>query len=163
MPSPTFKVLAKQDFSAVSSVSFDNVFNSTMKEYKIVVNSSSSEATDIGYRLRVAGVDNSSAVYNSQYSQFASTSRVAATDQLTYNFMGRNDTDVKNITVFEILNPFQTEYTTSFVMNSAQSVGNIYNSNAGQGVDVNTSYDGITIRTVSGTFTGTATIYGWVF
>ena len=163
MPNPTFKVLAKQDFSAVSSVSFDNVFNSTMKEYKIVVNSSSSVDGNIGYRLRFAGVDNSSAVYNSQYSQFSSTSRVAATDQTTYNFMGINNTDVKNIIVFEILNPFQTEYTTSFTLASVASVGNIYNATAGQGIDVNTSYDGITIRTVSGTFTGTATIYGWVF
>jgi hypothetical protein len=100
MPNPTFKVLAKQDFSAVSSVSFDNVFNSTMKEYKIVVNSSSSVDTDIGYRLRVAGVDNSSAVYNSQYSQFGGTGRVAATDQATFNFMGKNNTNVKNTIVF---------------------------------------------------------------
>lgn len=163
MPNPTFKVLAKQDFSAVSSVSFDSVFNSTMKEYKIVVNSLSSVGTDIGYRLRVAGVDNSSAVYNSQYSQFSGTGRVAATDQTTYNLMGKNNTDVKNAIVFEILNPFQTEYTTSFALLTSDSVGNIYNANAGQGIDVNTSYDGITIRTVSGTFTGTATIYGWVF
>jgi hypothetical protein len=163
MPNPTFKVLAKQDYSAVSSVSFDNVFNSTMKEYKIVVNSLGTIASDISYRLRVGGVDNSSSVYNSQYSQFDSTSRAAATDQATFNFMGRSNTDVKNITVFEILNPFQTEYTTSFVMNTANGVGNIYNSNAGQGIDVNTSYDGITIRVGSGTFTGTATIYGWVF
>ncbi len=163
MPNPTFKVLAKQDFSAVSSVSFDNVFDLTMKEYKIVVNSSSSVDTDIGYRLRVAGVDNSSAVYNSQYSQFTDNSRAAATDQTTYNLMGKNSTDVKNIIVFEILNPFQTEYTTSFTLATAASVGNIFSATAGQGVDVNTSYDGLTIRTVSGTFTGTATIYGWVF
>jgi hypothetical protein len=61
------------------------------------------------------------------------------------------------------LNPFQTEYTTSFTLATGDSVGNIINATAGQGVDVNTSYDGLTIRTVSGTFTGTATIYGWVF
>jgi hypothetical protein len=163
MPNPTFKVLAKQDFSAVSSVSFDNVFNLTMKEYKMVVNSSSSVSTDIGYRLRVAGVDNASAVYNSQYSQFGGTGRSAAVDQLTYNFMAKNNTNVNNITVFEILNPFQTEYTTSFALATADSVNDIFNASAGQGIDVNTSYDGITIRTVSGTFTGTATIYGWVF
>jgi hypothetical protein len=164
MPNPTFKVLAKQDFSSVTSISFDNVFNLTMKQYKIVVNSSGTSASDFGYRLRVAGVDNTSSVYNSQYSQFSNNSRVAATDQLSFNLMNRNDTDVKNITVFEILNPFQTEYTTSFAMNTAQSVGNIYNSTVGQGIDVNTSYDGVTLYpTGGGNITGSATIYGWVF
>jgi hypothetical protein len=163
MPSPTFKVLAKRDFSSVSSISFDNVFNSTMKEYKIVVNLLSSASTDINHRLRVAGVDNTSSVYNSQYSQFSGLTPAGDRVQTSYNFSGRGNTDVKNITIFEILNPFQTEYTTSFVFNSANSIGTIYNSTAGQGIDVNTSYDGITLLPGSGTITGTATIYGWVF
>jgi hypothetical protein len=163
MPNPTFKVLARQDFTAVSSISFDNVFNSTMKHYKIVLNSASSPITDIGYRLRVGGVDNSSSVYNSQYSQFGDTGRSSATDQLTYNYVVRNDTTVRNATIFEILNPFQTEYTTSFALATASSDGNIFSAMAVQGIDVNTSYDGVTLITVSGVFTGNATIYGWVF
>ena len=159
-------LLAKDTFSAVTSVSIDNVFSATYKQYKIITNASGSTAANISMRLRVGGVDNSSANYGRQYMVSTGTSVVGGreTSQTVWSGIGRVESGIKQINITEVSNPFQSvaaSAVSSFIPSptgSLEAIALVYN------MSVTTSYTGFTIAPGfdATTFTGTVTVYGLV-
>jgi hypothetical protein len=159
-------LLAKDTFSAVTSVSIDNVFSATYKQYKIVINASGSTGANISMRLRVSGTDNSSANYGNQYIVGSNTtvSGGRETSQTFWGGVGRLESGIKQINILEVLNPFQSVAAsaiggyTVYASASIETVARVWN------MSVTTSYTGFTIAPGfdATTFTGTVTVYGLV-
>jgi len=158
-------LLAKDTFSNVTSVSFDNVFSNTYKQYKLITVASSSGPNNIRLRLRAGGSDNSSANYARQYLVGTSTSVVAGreTSQTSWNGVGRVENGIEMVSICEILNPFQTAYTSASNLLILNPTGSIEVLGLAYGITVTTSYDGFSLAPsdFSGTlFSGTVTLYG---
>jgi hypothetical protein len=152
-------LLNTTSFSGVSTQSFNNVFSSTYDNYKVLITTDSNSDTDMAFRLRVGGADNSTASsYILQRTSGQSTT-VSAIRQTNNYFAGINvfnaDTNALDLTLYR---PFLTKPTlltaqTQYGLNSAINV-----SFAGQH-NQSTSYDGFTFY--GATFTGTISIYGF--
>jgi len=149
-------------FSSASSVSLNGVFTSTYDNYLIMIDVIGSTALDLSYRLRVGGVDNSSAVYARQY-LFANSSTVSAgraTTNTSWPGPTTNGT-ARAAAIIEVFGPFLTRVTggngrsLSNYSGSPESVYEQYGHNSA------TSFDGITILASTGNITGTVTVYGY--
>ena len=153
-------LLAKDTFTTASSVSFNNVFSSTYKQYKLVFNVLGSTNDALAMRLRVGGSDNISANYRRQYVQGngASINAGRSTANTFWFLVGGNG--IEEIIFTEVLYPFQTTNTSMFCNYNGVSSGNIQIVCQEQDISVTTSYDGFTIFGSTGTITGSATIYG---
>ena len=152
-------------FSAASTVSLNNVFNSTYTNYKVIFNLSLSAATYIGTRFRVSGSDNSSSQY--VYSGPALTSgngvENAWSNGLTTSFleMVRVSVDTTGGT-FDFQDPFETKNTLVTGLSIWNRSSTLINSLSYFGVLKNsTSYDGFTFFPNTGTMTGTVSVYGY--
>ena len=155
-------------FSAVSSQSINNVFSSTYQNYRIVFSggvSASATGGTISMKMRVGGVDNSSAVYNYAGLAMAATSAGLTASSQTSTIIGYasfNSTDSNWGTfVMDVIKPFTTSWTHFF----SQSNGvNASNQDAWLSLGGNhratTSYDGFTISFLSAT-SGTIRVYGY--
>lgn len=147
-------LLAKDTFSAASSVQFDNVFSNTYKQYKIIFN----ETNNITYaRLVTSGTPNTGSIYLRQRIEASSTSvsGARATETSWTEISGSYAT-----TIFEILNPFQSTYTSAISLSAYSVTSNIVLNTRAFGTTGTTSFDGIYFFPPSGTITGTITIYG---
>jgi hypothetical protein len=148
-------------FSAQTSVSLNNVFNSTYKNYKIIISTKLSSDTDMNFRIRNGSSDLSSAgAYYFGYYYVGSTSSAAAASGNNQNqnylyigaYGGWNGTCVMDVTA-----PFVTEVTSM----SVQGAGRFYLGLAGSLNNNTNSYDGFTIYPNSGTMTGEVSVYGY--
>jgi hypothetical protein len=147
-------------FSAASTFSINNCFSSTYFNYRILIRSlSAGGGTELRYRLRVGGTDNSSAIYSSQrlYAQSTTVGGYNETNQTSGFLYTTNGTDFSASST-DIFRPFEAA-TTHF---HTEGKYNDY------GIDllagrhsVSTSYDGITIFPPTGTITGEVFIYGY--
>jgi len=157
-------LLAKDTFSSVTSVSIDNVFSATYKQYRIITNASGSGASNILMRLRVGGVDNSSTNYGRQFIVGTSTSVIGGreTSQTVWSGIGRVEVGIKQINVTEVLNPFQSVAASAFSAFNPAPTGSIEAIIIGYNMSVTTSYTGFTIAPGfdATTFSGTVTVYG---
>lgn len=157
-------LLTKDTFSAVSSASFDNVFSNTYKQYKIVANITNTTANGVGIRFRASGTDNSSANYNRQILQASSTSftTLRLTGETEFvTALGVPTSSEKSSFYLEVLNPFQSTYTTGIALIGVNtSSASIFIRNSAFGMTVTTSYDGFSAVPYDGTITGTITVYG---
>ena len=154
-------LLAKDTFSGVSSVSFDDVFSNTYKQYKIIIHMSSPTGAYAYMRMRAGGSDNSSGNYMRTYFSASSTTVSCARAQSQTRIDGVAELNTyENINYLEILNPYQSTYTIITVGNNDTSAGNLILRKLVAGLNVTTSYDGFTIAPDSSTITGTITVYG---
>jgi hypothetical protein len=154
-------LLAKDTFTTVSSVSFDNVFSATYKQYRIITNISSASAGYSYMRLRASGTDNSSANYFRQFyaANGGTGSAARSSSQTTWAGITEMNT-YSNIQIIEVNNPFQSTYTSAINLSNDTSAGNIVWFSNVFGMNVTTSYDGFTIKPDSSTISGTITVYG---
>jgi hypothetical protein len=152
-------------FSAVASHSMNSVFTATYRNYQVVINiTAMSTAADIGMRMRVAGADNSSALY--RYSAFYNSAGATgisgshtATNWLALYAVG--GTMERAQAVIDLGDPAIAA--TTFMHGRAgvertDSVG--YTLHVGSSHDVATAYDGFTLFPGSGTMTGEVRVYG---
>jgi hypothetical protein len=153
--------LRTTSFTGQSSVNIDNVFTSAFANYKMIltIDNCSINGAGWGMRVRTGGVTNTSANYAwGQLTIGALASlNFANTNNLTstyIDFGGMNSTAGGNCDV-NIFKPQLTEFT-GF---TSVAGGNLFTSTGGC-MTVNTSYDGLAVFPTSGTFTGTARIYG---
>jgi hypothetical protein len=159
--------ITKQSFTTASSVDFDNCFSTKYVQYRIICNALSS-ATDVGVSLkfRTGGTTNSGAIYNWQYLVASTTvlaaGRAASSTGGWANALGQISTDLNDINITEINNPFQSTYSFGFVRHAQQSNAAINNDLFSFGTNVTTSFDGFSAFPGSGTFTGTIYVYGLV-
>jgi hypothetical protein len=157
------KIGSTVSFTTSSAVNVNDVFSTTYKNYKVMLNITSSSATAVNctYRFRVSGADNSTSNYAMQVLSANDTTvsggRVTAqnvgyfTDMLNVN-------SNQEITFF---NPFATElsYTTAVGMSSAPTP---ILQQRFCGFNATTSFTGFSIIPSSGTVTGSLTVYGLV-
>ena len=156
-------------FSASNTITLNNVFSSTYRNYKIVVQISSPSADDtLRLRWRKSG-SNSTTEY---YGMFSRTSAAATTGALNTN----GESSVQLLTLdasnpdavygfsYDALNPFVSSYTSlvgtalGIELNSSQYYGYAGASHH----RVTDTYDGLTIFTgSSANITGTISVYGY--
>lgn len=160
--SATANSVGEVSFTNVTSISLNNVFTSTYRNYRVVVSFSSSTANGsfLGIRLRAAGTDVSSASYTSNVGNWSAGSW--ATSQLTGQTLIRlvisdNQTTLKASGSFEIANP-NVAATTSLHGTFSAYVGGIFSGL----LETTAQYDGFTLLMASGVaFTGTVQIFGY--
>jgi hypothetical protein len=161
---PGMVLLNTTSFSGVSSQSINDVFSATYSKYRINLILKGTNTGQVRMRLRVSGSDNSSTNYRYQYLSASSTSVVGArgTGQTVW-LVGRTNADVTQFcfSQLEIMNPFETTYTTGFTEWSDAHTGNIDISFLSLGLDVTTSYTGFTIIAEAGTMEGSIHTYGY--
>ena len=150
-------------FTASSAVIVNDVFSATYKNYKIIVQGtqSSTTATAINMRMRVAGADNTTNNYFYSYNTVDASSvegNVGAGSQTLWiaGFMG----DGSAMLDITITNP-NTAARFSFVSLFA-SAGTLFGLTGRHGGTFNaaTAFDGFSLTPAAGTMTGTYRVYG---
>ena len=158
--------IKKQSGTGVTSISIDNCFSSKYSHYKIIGDiETSGVLTDINAKLRVGGVDTSTNIYSYQYMLGSSTVVVGAraTSQASmFYLLGTRATGLREMSISEIRNPFQTEYTTSVSMFPQGSNGDLNCDFFVNSTTTTTSFDGFSTIAGTGTLTGTVYVYGYV-
>lgn len=159
-------LINKSDFTAASSVSFNNLFTSTYTSYRVITNIDSANNTnrEVQIRLRASGTD-----ATSNYEQGAF--RVSRDTQTATNFSAgsRNAgvvgyTDPNNtIGCFDIVNPNRAVRTDILGIFNWGISGSWETGSSFFGIRhiQQTIFDGFTIYPELGTFTGSVQIYGY--
>jgi hypothetical protein len=152
-------------FSAQTSVSLNNVFNSTYKNYRMFITATSSAGeTDCNFRLRANGSDVSTSSYNfSEVSLGANgTSYNRSGGLATSGAFGRiGGNGLGHITV-DIAAPQIAQRTTTTSRSAADGSTSFFNASIASNFVSTTQFDGITIiLTGGGTMTGTVSVYGY--
>ena len=148
--------------NGVSSMSLNNVFSSTYKNYRVIINwlEGSVTTATVSLRLRASGTDNSGA-FAYQPRGWKNTGGTLAGFGTAGSSIALNVlTGARPITVMDVLLP-QTTDQTNFVIDSFEG----FNNDAwgfGATHNVGAAYDGFTVFPSSGTFTGgTIYVYGY--
>jgi hypothetical protein len=162
--SPGLTLINTTSFSAVSSIAFPNsTFNATYDNYKIVFTAKPSGSLDVQYRLRVAGVDNSTSnSYSSQRLAVNSTTVSGQRLTSTLGTVGVFETSTRiNTFSLELYQPFVADTTAFFSLNERDTSSGaqieIYSGFHNQTV----SYDSINFIASTGNFTGSMSVYGF--
>lgn len=157
-------VKAQTPFTAVSSITADNVFTASYTNYKIVVNYTTSTSNDIFLKLRVGGVS-ASTNYNRVYLQgAASSATVASSTAQTSMLIGVNSQTLNGSIIIELHRPAEATATMITAINNMPTGGAYTNPaiwNFGNNHSTATAYDGVELLVTSGSTTGTYTIYGY--
>ena len=151
-------LIDEESFSAVSSVSLNNVFSPTYQNYKILINLAGSTDSNIVLKMRLSGTD-ATTNYQWQVLNVSSTSvtAVRVTAQSTYAV---SDTSTqKSSHDIDMFSPAQSSATNIHVLSNGRTNPTLY-TNVGQHTTA-TAYDGFTLAVISGTITGTIRVYGY--
>ncbi len=163
-------LILNQAFTTISELSIDNIFTSTYRDYRIIINTDSSSVlnADLLLRLRRNGADDTTNNHN-QASWFVTDTAGSGSWESSGGrnfitlFKMDNPLNAYGSIVMDILNPQVQKFTMvsglsnfgqsgannlRFAMNSAKFVGT-------------TQFDGFKISTTSGTATGNIRIYGY--
>jgi len=152
-------------FSGVTSQSFNNVFTTDYDYYKVIFTGNTASNSDLNLRMRVAGADNSSAIYNRQFIEGNNTSlagaRANSGTSMQVGGTGANVGDYDNLITIEIGRPFIATPTTF--------ISNVLENRSGTGVlarmftgihATSTSFDGFTLITTSN-MTASVSVFGY--
>lgn len=164
---PGMVLVNKTDFSVVSSLSLNNVFTSTYENYRILFSTTylSVASSDIGFRLRSAGVDNSASIYTRRRfytSGGALTGTGTASTSWPISYNGSSYPDLQ-ASATDLFFP-QASKKTLAMSNTmyADNAGNSYLESMVLFHDAVASFDGMTLfPTTAANFSGTIRIYGY--
>lgn len=151
-------------FSGATSISLNNVFTSTYKHYRIIFDCSASvSGTDLWFRLRSAGTDNSAANYywggvNGLASGTSSVWYGNSTTSLRISYLSSS---TYNNFSLDIFNPQVNQKTNWNALASGSTVSSTFGVYFGGLHDVAAQYDGFTLYTGSGNFTGSVQVLGY--
>lgn len=159
-------LITAQSFSSASSVSVNSCFTATYDDYRIVVAMSQSSPSNVNFRLRVAGSDNSSNQYlwaapghtsgNVNAPDFGSL--VSAWQVFGGFSTGGNATTAASLDVY---GPARTFFTSAAGQLVKSAASNVITSQAFAGqMSVNTAYDGFTLSSTA-SMTGTVRVFGY--
>jgi len=150
-------------FSAVSSVSLNDVFSATYSNYLIQLTLSGSTTDDVNMRMRVGGSDNSSTVYtrSSIFQNSTTISGQLISSEQSFRGIAQMRSGQDNFSQMTIINPFATAHTT-IIQDSTDQVGtaNLTQTRRMHTMTVTTSFTGFTVIAASGTITGNVSVYG---
>lgn len=156
--------IESQTFSAVASISFNDVFSATFLNYKIISNAKGTTGMGLNFRLRVGGVDNSSSNYRLQEitADNTSISGSRSTGLTSWpNGLGIKQATERNLCILEVANPFEIEFTAARNLNIFATSGNIEMRDFSFGINVTTSFTGFTAIASTSTMTGSISVYGY--
>jgi hypothetical protein len=146
-------------FTSVASQSVNNVFTSSFKNYRLVINAKHTADADITVRLRASGTDlTSNNYYEGRYYIGISQSLAAGSNNQTLS-TSWGTTSISTWgghIVMDIANPQTSEVTTALTSGAGR-----YYITLGQSLNnITTSYDGFTLIS-GGTMTGSVSVYGY--
>ena len=154
-------VAGETAFTAVSSVTVDNVFSATYRNYKLVLNYTSTAAS-IGFRVRTGGGSISTTTYNRQRLFAGSTTVTAArfTSQTQFILCPLSSNQASaEITIYQPFIATPTNVATYTALSDGGMTFPDLDLEAGNNSN-STSYDGFELFVSSGTMTGTYAVYG---
>ena len=113
-------LLNTTSFSGVASVSLPaNTFTSTYDNYRLVITLTSTVTTDLRWRGRTSGSDNTVSSYVFQILEAYSTSVGAArTTGANYGYAGYSESGNTNSYILDVVNPFATQPTGIYSTNT---------------------------------------------
>jgi hypothetical protein len=163
--------LGNVTFSGASTISLNDVFSATYKNYimKININSTSGSDANVLLRMRISNADNSTANYFDRfngYTDFNATDNFRRSSQTAF-FIGDTDGATSNPTYtsmnVEFRNPFETIATTTFVdINDVVAASSATATYRGGGLFyATTSFTGFTVYVSAGNITGNVSVYGF--
>jgi len=150
-------------FSAVSSISVNDVFSTNFDHYRIICNAVGTNTGQLQMRMRVSGSDNSSANYTQQFIT-ADSGSIGGSRVIndTRWYVGRTKSTLHLPFVGDIFNPFATARTTmtnEYPDNiDSDTINTTQNWSA---LEVTTSYTGFTVLAEFGTITGSVSVFGY--
>jgi hypothetical protein len=152
-------------FSGVSSQSINDVFSATYDNYRIIIAlTDSSVLTNVFFRFRVSGSDNSNASYNYMfdgYTQGGGSVPFTAAGATQLNLYQRTASGTKTTASdLTCILPFATATTLLMGPTTAENNANFYSGSWGGNFDVTTSFTGFSVIGESGTLTGSISVYG---
>ena len=160
-------VKAETAFSAVASVTADNIFTSTYTNYVINLRYAMSAAVVANMRLRVASVS-AATNYNYQEGGFNGGTAVSSRSTAQTSFVVGNTNSggtVISSSQITLFSPAVADPTTFQILNSQTAGSTIYTSPIGVLYFGNhstaTAYDGFELLVSSGTITGSYSVYGY--
>ncbi len=151
-------------FTSASAISLNNCFTSNYDNYKVIINlTAASTSANLQPRFRLSGTDSSASYYNAHMYLVSGTGTGTVQQDANISSMSLGDysSTSQTIAVLDIFNVFAASVT-PFNYQVGMSYSTASRSFVGAGIhNVATSYDGITIRPSTGTFTGTVQVYGY--
>ena len=150
-------LIRTQEFTSQSTVTFDNVFTSEFRNYKVIINAIGSTATTLVARMRSGGSTISTTTYSYQVFDATNTTffgaRVTGATFLSINSIRTSRPSLSDVTIG---NP-EVASATVFISNGYYdtALNLLYGENTNA-----TSYDGVQFLPVDGTTTGQISIYG---
>jgi hypothetical protein len=162
VPKTGLTFIVGSNFSAQSSVSFNNVFSSRYDNYVIVTSSMTQTAAGNGIyiRMRAGGVDNSGATAYRFNGIINNTSALQAYNPAATSSglvtIGSATTNGNTIQMHNPAQALRTYWETTFMEASSSYYWAINGYH-----DVATAYDGFTLTVNSGTFSGVVRVYGY--
>ena len=154
--------ISSTTFSDVASHSVNNCFNATYSNYYIVVETTSATGSQLGFQLRVGGVNATAtdyqfatASYNSNSSTASFGDRSTSSAYMNFGTLGPNKSNAYGT----IFNPFIAEVT-RMISHSANFDTYAYSKNMSSTHSLATSYDGFTLLPNTGNITGYVRVYG---
>jgi len=159
--SSSVSTLGQVSFTGASSVSLNDVFSTTYKNYKILLDHSASTALNTSIRLRVSNSDNTTANYARQYlvAIGAAVSGGLSTAQTSWALnVPVNNRASAECTLF---NPFASIQTSMQVINQSDYTGSTIIVVDGYAFQATTSFTGFSIIASTGTITGSVSVYGY--
>ena len=144
-------------FSAVSSVSLNNVFTSTYENYRLLMNATGTNSGGISARMRVGGVDNTANSYNRQNIIAAGGSIFGGSALSNLGEIGQIKTN-QSTYVMEFQRPAIIDNT---FMQQLGTDGQVQISWYVFAHSVAAAFDGLSIFPNAGTMTGTIRVYGY--
>ena len=161
-------LITNQTFSSSSAVNVNDVFSSTYRNYKVIMEITSANPTPgsngINMRMRVSGTDNSSANYFSDrvFGQNTSVASQGNTSAATsFAAVLEYETGTSN-GVYDFIAPFETANTAITGLNQFRYASYYQHTTMLTGqLTVNTSYTGFSLIPASGTISGRVLVYGY--
>ena len=143
--------------AAATTASINGCFTATYDNYVIFLSATLSAEAAFNFRLRVAGVDSSAAIYSRNYFLARTVVTGGATANATSQTINLGESTALQVSKLEVFGPAIAAYTHTFTQNK-----NSYTELGIQGMShaAATAYDGFTLFPASGTFTGTLRVYG---
>ena len=149
--------------SVTTSLSLNGVFSAAYTNYRIMYNFITSSGSNVSWRLRVGGSDNSTANYDTMLANFQNGSvQSVLISAATFGYLYAGGGGLQHTGAIDIYRPFETSTTSTFTLGAEQASLTAvnrpfyYQSLQAQSL----SFDGFTFLTTAAA-TGTVSVYGY--
>ena len=159
-PASGFNLISNQALSSQTSINFNSCFSATYRNYKVLINLTSTGTDPIRLRMRSGSTDATGANYNLQYSEVdgGTPGGFRLTGETSFRFSPVRSSGTTFV-VLDINNPFIAAATT--ITGEGMDPANPnYNAYA-EVHTLATSYNGMTVFAATNNLTGNIAVYGY--